>query len=187
MLDGWEMQVKSTEENTNSHSLWVATSSWERPGCVPSQNNECTMEAGGYVWQNNLGGFVIEPMFQVSEMNLTGFAMPENPFCECNGRWALDPSLDSLKDDTYDIDNDSLANGAEAPDKWNTNPVDDDTDGDKLPDGWEVYYSGLALELASGTMPQSTHTALVVFLIHQCPTATSTESTTDWKTLTTMD
>ena len=58
----------------------------------------------------------------------------------CKGRWALDPSLGSLKDDTYDIDNDTLSNGAEAPDRWNTNPVDDDTDGDMLPDGWEVRY-----------------------------------------------
>ncbi len=147
MLDGWEMQVKSTEENTNSHSLWVATSTWQRPGCIPSQNNDCSMDAGGYVWLNNLGGFVIEKKFSVSEMNLTGFTVPLNSFCNCNGRWALDPSLDSMKDDTFDIDNDSLANGAEAPDKWNTNPVDDDTDSDNLPDGWEVYYSGLALEL----------------------------------------
>ncbi|HJL97471.1 MAG TPA: hypothetical protein QF401_04900, partial [Candidatus Poseidoniaceae archaeon] len=146
MLDGWEMQVKSAEDNTNSHSLWVATSSWQRPGCVSSQNNDCSMEAGGYVWQNNLGGFVNEKKFSVSEMNLTGFVVPLNDWCNCNGRWALDPALDSLKDDTFDIDNDSLANGAEAPDKWNTNPVDDDTDNDGLPDGWEVYYSGLALE-----------------------------------------
>jgi len=146
MLDGWEMQVKSSEENTNSHSLWVATSTWQRPGCVPSQNNDCSMEAGGYVWQNNLGGFVNEKKFSVSEMNLSGFSVPLNSFCNCNGRWALDPSLDSMKDDTYDIDNDSLPNAAEAPDKWNTNPVDDDTDSDNLPDGWEVYYSGLALE-----------------------------------------
>jgi len=72
--------------------------------------------------------------------------MPINAFCDCNGRWALDPSLDSLKDDTFDVDNDSLSNSAEAPDKWNTNPVDDDTDSDSLPDGWEVYYSRLALE-----------------------------------------
>ncbi len=146
MLDGWEMQVKSAEENTNSHSLWVATSSWQRPGCVPSQNNDCSMEAGGYVWQNNLGGFIIEKKYEVPEMNLTGFSMPINAFCDCNGRWALDPSLDSLKDDTFDVDNDSLSNSAEAPDKWNTNPVDDDTDSDSLPDGWEVYYSRLALE-----------------------------------------
>ncbi|MCP2505082.1 MAG: hypothetical protein NLN65_07290, partial [Candidatus Poseidoniaceae archaeon] len=122
MLDGWEMQVKSSEENTNSHSLWVATSSWQRPGCVPSQNNDCSMEAGGYVWLNNLAGFVNEKKYSISEMNLTGFVMPVNSFCDCNGRWALDPSLDSLKDDTFDIDNDSLPNGAEAPDKWNTNP-----------------------------------------------------------------
>jgi len=147
MLDGWEMQVKSTEDNTNSHSLWVATSTWQRPGCVPSQNNDCSMDAGGYVWINTLGGFINEKKFSVSEMNLTGFTVPLNSFCNCNGRWALDPSLDSMKDDTFDIDNDSLANGAEAPDKWNTNPVDDDTDSDNLPDGWEVYYSGLALKL----------------------------------------
>ena len=38
-------------------------------------------------------------------------------------------------------------NAQEAPDRWNTNPVDNDTDSDKLPDGWEVYYSQLALEL----------------------------------------
>ncbi len=157
MLDGWEMQVKSTEENTNSHSLWVATSSWQRPGCVSSQNNDCSMEAGGYVWQNNLGGFINEKKFSVSEMNLTGFAMPLNNFCNCNGRWALDPSLDSLKDDTFDVDNDSLPNGAEAPDKWNTNPVDDDTDSDNLPDGWEVYYSGLALE--NGLVDNATNDA----------------------------
>jgi hypothetical protein len=148
MLDGWEMQVKSAEENTNSHSLWVATSPWERPGCDASQSNSCTMQPGGYVWQNWLGGFALEPKFQVNEMNITGFLMPGNSLCDgCNGRWALDPSLDSLKDDTFDIDNDTLANAQEAPDRWNTNPVDDDSDGDRLPDGWEVYYSRLALEL----------------------------------------
>lgn len=148
MLDGWEMQVKSAEDNTNSHSLWVATSPWERPGCDASQSNSCTMQPGGYVWQNWLGGFALEPKFQVNEMNITGFLMPGNSLCDgCNGRWALDPSLDSLKDDTFDIDNDTLANAQEAPDRWNTNPVDDDSDGDRLPDGWEVYYSRLALEL----------------------------------------
>lgn len=148
MLDGWEMQVKSAEDNTNSHSLWVATSPWERPGCDASQSNSCTMQPGGYVWQNWLGGFALEPKFQVNEMNITGFQMPSNSLCDaCNGRWALDPSLDSLKDDTFDIDNDTLANAQEAPDRWNTNPVDDDSDGDLLPDGWEVYYSQQALEL----------------------------------------
>ena len=80
-------------------------------------------------------------------MNITGFQMPTNSLCDgCNGRWALDPSLSSLKDDTFDIDNDTLPNGMEAPDRWDTNPVDDDTDGDMLPDGWEVYYSQLAFE-----------------------------------------
>ena len=147
MLDGWEMQVKSAEDNTNSHSLWVVTSTWERPGCESTQTNSCTMQPGGYVWLNWLGGFELEPKFQVSEMNLTGFQMPSSALCNgCNGRWALDPSLSSLKDDTFDIDNDTLPNGMEAPDRWDTNPVDDDTDGDLLPDGWEVYYSQLAFE-----------------------------------------
>ena len=148
MLDGWEMQVKSAEDNTNSHSLWVATSTWLRPGCEVTQTSSCTMEPGGYVWQNWLGGFVLEPKFQVSEMNLTGFSMPSNQKCDgCNGRWALDPSLGSLADDVFDVDNDTLLNSAEAPDRWNTNPVDDDTDGDNLPDGWEVSYSELAFDL----------------------------------------
>ncbi|MBL6742781.1 MAG: hypothetical protein ISP83_00200 [Candidatus Poseidonia sp.] len=156
MLDGWEMQVKSTEDNTNSHSLWVATSTWLRPGCdTSSQSNSCTMQPGGYEWQNWLGGFALEPKFAVSEMNLTGFLMPGNSLCDgCNGRWALDPSLDSLKDDTFDIDNDTLANGLEGPDRWDTNPVDDDSDGDLLPDGWEVYYSQLAFE--TGLVDNST-------------------------------
>lgn len=148
MLDGWEMQVKSAEDNTKSHSLWVATSTWLRPGCEASQASTCTMQPGGYEWQNWLGGFALAPKFEVSEMNLTGFQMPGNDLCNgCNGRWALDPSLESLKDDTFDIDNDTLANGLEGPDRWNTNPVDDDTDDDMLPDGWEVYYSQLAFEL----------------------------------------
>lgn len=147
MLDGWEMQVKSAEDNTNSHSLWVAASSWSRPGCESSQTNNCLMEPGGYVWQNYLGGFVLEAKYEVWEMNLSGFSIPANPLCDgCSGRWALDPSLDSLADANYDVDNDSLMNSAEAPDRWNTNPVDDDTDEDQLPDGWEVRYSQLALE-----------------------------------------
>ena len=86
------------------------------------------MEPGGYVWQNFLGGFVLEAKYEVWEMNLSGFTVPANPLCDgCSGRWALDPSLDSLADANYDVDNDSLMNSAEAPDRWNTNPVDDDT------------------------------------------------------------
>ena len=150
MLDGWEMQVQSEEDNTNSHSLWVATSSWNIPNCVPTQNNNCAKSPGGYLWINTLGGFVQEKQFEVYEMNLSGFSVPNNPMCDCNGRWALDPSEQSsiarLPDAVYDIDNDSLLNGAEAPDKWNTNPVDKDSDGDKLFDGWEVKYSQYAIE-----------------------------------------
>ena len=33
MLDGWEMQVQSAEENTNSHSLWGKTQVGKKPGC----------------------------------------------------------------------------------------------------------------------------------------------------------
>ena len=150
MLDGWEMQVQSEEDNTNSHSLWVATSSWNLPNCVPTQTNNCAKDPGGYIWINTLGGFVQEKQFAVSEMNLSGFSVPNNPLCDCNGRWALDPSdqssISRLPDATYDIDNDSLMNGAEAPDKWNTNPVDKDSDGDLLFDGWEVKYSQYAIE-----------------------------------------
>ena len=121
MLDGWEMQVKSTEANTNSHSLWVAISNWDRPGCTESTSNSCLMEPGGYVWINWLGGFELQKKYEVHEMNLSGFDMPGNPLCDgCKGRWALDPSLNSLKDDTYDIDNDTLPNGAESPTNWNT-------------------------------------------------------------------
>ncbi len=63
------------------------------------------------------------------------------------GRWALDPAMGSLPDANFDVDNDTLPNAMEAPDRWNTNPVDDDTDGDRLADGWEVYWSDKALEL----------------------------------------
>ena len=44
MLDGWEMQVKSEEDNTNSHSLWVVTSIWTLPNCEPTQTNSCTKQ-----------------------------------------------------------------------------------------------------------------------------------------------
>ena len=143
MLDGWEMQIESVEDNSKSHSLCVATDLWLPPGC--ESMIECGLDSGGYMWKNWLGGFVLEKKYEIHEMNLTNFAVPNNPLCDCNGRWALDPAENSLKDDTYDIDNDTLANGAEAPDRWDTNPVDDDTDGDLLPDGWEVKYSELAL------------------------------------------
>ena len=105
------------------------------------------MDSGGYVWKSWLSGFILEKKYEIHEMNMTNFAVPSNSLCGCNGRWALDPSEGSMKDDTYDIDNDTLPNGAEAPDRWDTNPVDDDTDGDLLPDGWEVRYSEQALIL----------------------------------------
>ncbi len=161
MLDGWEMQVESEEDNTNSHSLWVATSTWNQPNCDSSSTNNCEKTPGGYIWINSLGGFYQEKSFDISEMNLTGFSVPYNEKCDCNGRWALDPSLLSsvskLDDANFDIDNDSLLNGAEAPDKWNTNPVDKDSDGDLLFDGWEVKYSQYAIE--SGLVTNETLSA----------------------------
>ena len=54
--------------------------------------------------------------------------------------------------------NDTLQNSLEAPDRWDTNPVDDDTDGDRLPDGWEVSYSEEAIEL--GLVDNNTLNAL---------------------------
>ena len=63
------------------------------------------------------------------------------------GRWALDPAYGTNPDADYDIDNDTLPNDLEGPDRWDTNPVDDDTDGDRLPDGWEVRYSAQAIAM----------------------------------------
>lgn len=144
MLDGWEMQVRSIEDNSNSHSLWVVAEPWLPPSC--NSMSQCGQGPGGFMFLNMNQGFILEKKYSVSEMNLSGFAIPDNDKCNCKGRWALDPSFGSLKDDTFDIDNDTLSNSAEAPDRWNTNPIDDDTDGDNLPDGWEVEYSQKALE-----------------------------------------
>ena len=151
MLDGWEMQVESTEDNTRSHSLWIATSTWQTPNCPDGQT--CNKEAGGWIYLNGIEGWrggtedldgdgTLDPRYFIHEMNLTGFTLPS-----MGGRWALDPSLGSPPDANYDIDNDTLTNSQEAPNRWDTNPVDDDTDHDRLPDGWEVQWSDVALEL----------------------------------------
>ena len=161
MLDGWEMQVESLEDNTRSHSLWVMAEQWLPPGC--DSMIECGRGPGGWLWLNSLQGFSSsgdrnddgeeDPKYFISEMNLTGFSLPTNRRCDCAGRWALDPAPGTLADANYDIDNDTLLNAQEAPDRWNTNPVDNDTDGDKLPDGWEVRATERAFELgiANGT------------------------------------
>jgi len=149
MLDGWEMQVESTADNTYSHSLWVSGNVWYPPGC---QEATCAKPAGGWIYRNGVAGWEgssgdedangePDPRYFMYEMNLTGFTLPSN-----SGRWALDPSLGSLPDALFDIDNDTLTNSMEAPDRWDTNPVDDDTDKDKLADGWEVYWSDVALD-----------------------------------------
>ncbi len=147
--DGWEMQVTSTQDNKRSHSLWVSASNWLPPDCEDMQ--ACGKGPGGWIWNSWVQGWenggdsnddgIPDPKYFVHEMNLTGFTLPSN-----GGRWALDPSFGSLPDSLFDVDNDTLTNSMEAPDRWDTNPVDDDTDKDRLPDGWEVYYSGLALE-----------------------------------------
>ena len=143
MMDGWEMQVLSAEDNSRSHSLWVATDVWLPPNC--DSLIECGKEPGGWLWLNWVGMFYPIKMYELNEMNLTNFNVPENSLCNCYGRWALDPN--SLLTDTgYDIDNDSLPNDAELPSAWNTNPIDFDSDGDQLPDGWEVRFSLMAVE-----------------------------------------
>ncbi len=147
--DGWEMQVMSVQQNTNSHSLWIITTNWLPLGCDSMM--ECGLGPGGWIWTNYVSGFstsgdrnddgVLDPQYFLHEMNLSGFTIPES------GRWALNPAFGSQPDSLYDIDNDSLQNSLEAPDRWDTNPVDDDSDGDLLPDGWEVKYSEEALKL----------------------------------------
>ncbi len=147
--DGWEMQVFSVQQNTNSHSLWVTTQNWLPIGCTSMV--ECGLGPGGWVWDSYLKGFqtsgdrngdgILDPKYFIHEMNLTGFTIPSD------GRWALDPSFGSMPDSNFDIDNDTLLNALEAPDRWDTNPVDDDTDGDLLADGWEVSASERAISL----------------------------------------
>ncbi len=147
--DGWEMQVFSVQQNTNSHSLWVTTQNWLPFGCTSMI--ECGLGPGGWVWDSYLTGFqtsgdrngdgILDPKYFIHEMNLTGFTIPND------GRWALDPSFGSMPDSNFDIDNDTLLNALEAPDRWDTNPVDDDTDGDLLADGWEVSASERAISL----------------------------------------
>ncbi len=147
--DGWEMQVFSVQQNTNSHSLWITTQNWLPIGCTSMV--ECGLGPGGWVWDSYLKGFqtsgdrngdgILDPKYFIHEMNLTGFTIPSD------GRWALDPSFGSMPDSNFDIDNDTLLNALEAPDRWDTNPVDDDTDGDLLADGWEVSASERAISL----------------------------------------
>ena len=158
--DGWEMQVFSVQQNTNSHSLWITTQNWLPIGCTSMV--ECGLGPGGWVWDSYLKGFqtsgdrngdgILDPKYFIYEMNLTGFTIPSD------GRWALDPSFGSMPDSNFDIDNDTLLNALEAPDRWDTNPVDDDTDGDLLADGWEVSASERAISL--GLVDNNTLNAL---------------------------
>ena len=158
--DGWEMQVFSVQQNTNSHSLWITTQNWLPIGCTSMV--DCGLGPGGWVWDSYLKGFqtsgdrngdgILDPKYFIYEMNLTGFTIPSD------GRWALDPSFGSMPDSNFDIDNDTLLNALEAPDRWDTNPVDDDTDGDLLADGWEVSASERAISL--GLVDNNTLNAL---------------------------
>jgi hypothetical protein len=157
MLDGWEMQIESAQDNTRSHSLWISANTWSRPNC----ESDCTMAPGGWLWKSWLKGFDqtrgdtdgdgnVDPKYFMYEMNITNFALPS-----VGGRWALNPAEFSPSDAEFDIDNDTLTNSMEAPDRWDTNPINNDSDGDGLPDGWEVLYSGQAIELglvANGTL-----------------------------------
>ena len=145
--DGWEMQVTSTMDNKKTHSLWISTRNWLPPGCDVMA--ECGKGPGGWLWDNFRTGFQSggdrngdgepDPKYFISEMNLSGFDVPEL------GRWALNPAENSAPDTLFDIDNDSLLNTQEVPDRWDTNPVNDDSDGDRLPDGWETAATEAAL------------------------------------------
>ena len=126
--DGWEMQVTSTMDNKKTHSLWISTRNWLPPGCDVMA--ECGKGPGGWLWDNFRTGFQSggdrngdgepDPKYFISEMNLSGFDVPEL------GRWALNPAENSAPDTLFDIDNDSLLNTQEVPDRWDTNPVNDD-------------------------------------------------------------
>ena len=52
--DGWEMQITSVEDDTVSHSLWIAPDNWLPPGCTSMI--ECGRGAGGWIWDNYLQG-----------------------------------------------------------------------------------------------------------------------------------
>ena len=113
MLDGWEMQVESTTENTRSHSLWIAMSPWRPVGC---EDSTCEKAAGGWIYLNGIQEWSgsagdadndgkADPKYFIHEMNLTGFSLPSE-----GGRWALDPAMGSLPDANFDVDNDTLPN-----------------------------------------------------------------------------
>ena len=82
--DGWEMQVFSVQQNTNSHSLWVVTDWWLPPGCDSMM--ECGLGPGGWIWKNYLDGFsssgdrnndgIIDPEYFLWELNISGFFIP---------------------------------------------------------------------------------------------------------------
>jgi len=116
MEDGWEMTV-GDEKGAPSYSVLIAEMGWE----WDDQN----MSSGAWLWHYNetweyLGN---ETMFA---SNVT-FG------------WLVDPT--HAWDRDQDPDRDTLSNYDETPNGWNTNPVSGDTDGDLLPDGWEVNFA----------------------------------------------
>ena len=48
-------QITSVEDDTVSHSLWIAPDNWLPPGCTSMI--ECGRGAGGWIWDNYLQGF----------------------------------------------------------------------------------------------------------------------------------
>ncbi len=134
MLDGWEMQIESVQDNTKSHSLWISTIPW-RPEDCPIDNTTCLKNPGGFLWRNPIGKWA--KIYEIEQMNLDGVLT-----AGITAKWAINPAS-SIPDTTTDVDDDGLNNTQEGPTNngWNTNPVQNDTDGDGLPDGWEVEAS----------------------------------------------
>ena len=116
MLDGWELQVGSAE-GERSTSVLMARSNWTWHGD--------SMPAGCWLWSYN-ETWVYLGNISIFNSNIT-FG------------WLIDPT--HAWDRDQDPDRDSLSNYEESPAGWNINPINDDTDGDGLPDGWETEYT----------------------------------------------
>ncbi len=160
MLDGWEMQIESAQDNTKSHSLWIAPTNWLPRGCVDDSGTpddetiDCQLGPGGWLWRNAILKWF--KIYELEEMNLSGISFSQGS----SGRWAIDPAPGTPADTNLDVDNDSLQNTLEKPGEktWNTNPVRSDSDDDGLPDGWEVKNSALAANMGlidSATLSES--------------------------------
>jgi len=116
MTDGWEIRVGNAE-GEESYSVLIAKDLWYWNG----EN----MTEGAWLWQYD-ESWTFLGNASMFDTNIT-FG------------WLIDPTNDWDRD--QDPDRDRLTNYEESPWGWNINPVNPDTDGDRLPDGWEADYA----------------------------------------------